>query len=215
MLQSWIVGVLEMLNKEQFDAIRGELGTRPTELKLFQCPANRREGKYINYVANCGRRDSVDPEPNTPPDWPSNGMFMRRTLSKGTLVGDSIRADDIIDGVAHTLLISENLQAMRWTDTDEASIGFVWFPEPNPEAPDPPSRRINVGRDVVLEESNYDYARPSSWHPDGVVVAYCDGRTEFMADTIDYRVYCHLMTPNGAQAMEPGKKRRTVDMYRR
>jgi hypothetical protein len=215
-MKSWIVASLQLLNVEQYDAIRKDLDIQPVELKLFQCPTAKRQGEFISYVGNCGRKDAAPVSDNLPPDWKYNGVFMSQTAPRGGGVrSEVLNANDLVDGAEYTLLISENLQAMRWTDTDEAAIGFVWFPEPNPEAPDPPSRRINVRREVVLEESNYDYARPSSWHPDGVVVAYCDGRTAFMADTIDYRVYCQLMTPNGAQAMEPGTATGTVEMYRR
>ncbi len=39
-------------------------------------------------------------------------------------------------------------------------------------------------------------ATPSSRHPGGVVVTFCDGHTKFMQDGIEPRVYCHLLTSN-------------------
>jgi prepilin-type N-terminal cleavage/methylation domain-containing protein len=48
---------------------------------------------------------------------------------------------------------------------------------------------------------NTNYAaRPASPHPGGIVVAFAGGNTRFLKDEIDYRVYCLLMTPNGAKA---------------
>jgi hypothetical protein len=41
------------------------------------------------------------------------------------------------------------------------------------------------------------YARPSSRHPGGVLMTYCDSHTVFVSETIDYDVYRHIMTPNG------------------
>jgi prepilin-type processing-associated H-X9-DG protein len=41
------------------------------------------------------------------------------------------------------------------------------------------------------------YARPSSRHPGGVIMAFCDGHTQFVADTLDYSVYRQIMTPYG------------------
>jgi len=40
------------------------------------------------------------------------------------------------------------------------------------------------------------YGFPSSGHPGGVNVAFCGGQVQFMADTIDPRVYAMLMTSN-------------------
>jgi len=39
------------------------------------------------------------------------------------------------------------------------------------------------------------YARPSSRHPGGVNATFCDGHTQFLNDTIDYRVFQQIMTP--------------------
>jgi prepilin-type processing-associated H-X9-DG protein len=41
------------------------------------------------------------------------------------------------------------------------------------------------------------YARPSSRHPGGVMMTFCDGHTQFLSDTTDYGVYRHIMTPYG------------------
>lgn len=48
------------------------------------------------------------------------------------------------------------------------------------------------------------YARPSSNHPGGVNVVFCDGRATFLSDQIDYYVYCLMMTPDGVRAKLPG-----------
>jgi len=40
------------------------------------------------------------------------------------------------------------------------------------------------------------FATPSSRHAGGVVVTFCDGRTIFMKDSIEPRVYCQLLTSN-------------------
>jgi len=41
------------------------------------------------------------------------------------------------------------------------------------------------------------YARPSSRHPGGALVTFCDGHTQFVSETIDYTVYQSIMTPYG------------------
>ena len=50
----------------------------------------------------------------------------------------------------------------------------------------------------------FDRARPSSNHVRGVNAAFCDGRVQFVRDAMEYKIYCALMTPNGANAVEPG-----------
>jgi len=44
------------------------------------------------------------------------------------------------------------------------------------------------------------YARPSSRHPGGVLMTFCDGHTQFVSETIDNSVYQHIMTPYGKVA---------------
>jgi prepilin-type processing-associated H-X9-DG protein len=46
--------------------------------------------------------------------------------------------------------------------------------------------------------------RPSSPHPGGFLVTYCDGHTAFMSQDIAYQIYAALMTPRGSQARPPG-----------
>lgn len=48
-----------------------------------------------------------------------------------------------------------------------------------------------------------DYARPSSMHPGGVDVVFCDGHTQFIRQDIQYYVYQTLMVTNAAKADAP------------
>ncbi len=105
----------------------------------------------------------------------------------------------------------------------EAELGFVWWPVSASGMPsglyaatgaDLSVVRINRGKEdledsAVLypasgvegtDNAALSYARPSSRHPGGVNALFCDGHCRFIADTIDYDVYCHLMTPNGNKA---------------
>ena len=52
---------------------------------------------------------------------------------------------------------------------------------------------------MPLDTKNYA-ARPSSYHPGGVVATFAGGNYRFLREDIDYPVYCMLMTPNGAGA---------------
>jgi prepilin-type N-terminal cleavage/methylation domain-containing protein len=216
-LKSWIVATLEIYEKDKFDAIRNGLPTAPVELSRFTCPANPREGEMIGIVANCGRKDASSGGGNIPPDWKTNGVFMRQALQTGGGTRDEkVRATDIQDGESKTLLISENLQATKWTAINEPDIGMIWVADgPSPDVPNKDSMKINIERDVPITTGDYNYARPSSNHPEGVVVAFCDGTTRFLSDKVDYGgVYCKLMTPDGKNCKEPGQNAPSKQFFR-
>ena len=52
-------------------------------------------------------------------------------------------------------------------------------------------------------DGNPRYARPASAHSGGFNVAMCDGSARFVADIIDYGVYCVLMASDGSKANDP------------
>ncbi|HTU23949.1 MAG TPA: DUF1559 domain-containing protein [Pirellulales bacterium] len=47
-------------------------------------------------------------------------------------------------------------------------------------------------------------SRPSSAHPGGFLLTYCDGHTAFMSQDAPYQIYAELMTPRGGWARAPG-----------
>ncbi len=52
-------------------------------------------------------------------------------------------------------------------------------------------------------ELDFYLGRPSSNHPGGFIVTMSDGHSQFMAEEIEYRVYCLLMMPDSANAKYP------------
>jgi prepilin-type N-terminal cleavage/methylation domain-containing protein len=55
-------------------------------------------------------------------------------------------------------------------------------------------------RTAALTAASQNYAaRPSSYHSGGVVVTFAAGNTTFLSESIDYDVYCTLMTPRGTK----------------
>jgi len=48
------------------------------------------------------------------------------------------------------------------------------------------------------------WGRPSSNHPGGVLMAFCDGHVIFVRDSIDSSTYCHMLTPNTVGARTGG-----------
>lgn len=139
------------------------------------------------------------------------------------------------DGTSSTLMLSENVDSGNWSDVHEQELGFVWRPgiagtEPNVTASpttnyggEPQTlKRINeeVGTvDSPLTNQPDDlngrnFARPSSFHSGVVVAAFCDGSVRSLNETVDYLVYCLLMTPNGRQAVDQGTVAPVHRVYR-
>lgn len=126
------------------------------------------------------------------------------------------------DGTSTTLLVTENLQAGHWYDTDTTLIGFglpvrtsnemvsfgmgslfesaerplnTEFEGGSLGASQPQEWQIN--RD--LNAAKGTRPRPSSNHQGGVNVIMCDGSGRFLSDSIDPHVYVKLLTTNGVK----------------
>lgn len=83
---------------------------------------------------------------------------------------------------------------------------FVWWPEAQP----PSGMKINApvttnnSTGASTETNPNFYMHPSSNHPTGAMVAFCDGHTRFISQDIDYNIFCLLMTPYGQYCNTPG-----------
>lgn len=96
----------------------------------------------------------------------------------------------------------------------EALQGFVWWGDVDangnvtpPYAAGSQYGKINSPSDTAANNNpNYPYtnSRPSSRHPGGVNVLFCDGHSRYLSQDIDYQVYCMLMSSYGRQVMPPG-----------
>ncbi len=209
---SWAVMILPNIQRSDiWDILRsGEVLVNNVEIDLFACPSDHEPGEnQQSYVVNCGQEDQPldSNQPNIPPDWPANGVFLERFTNRD----HHVTASRIPDGTQHTLLLSENIQAGAWNesiDTSnssahprdmEPSVGMVWWYK---FADLPDAIHINQGLDDAT--LTISHARPSSNHSGGVNVIFCDGHSQFLREDIDYDVYARLMTPDGKNAMEAG-----------
>ncbi|QDV72373.1 DUF1559 domain-containing protein [Botrimarina mediterranea] len=114
------------------------------------------------------------------------------------------------DGTSKTMMLSENLNAVFYTYPVEDyqpsgrsdakhHFGFVWHNALGGNLR-PAICKINGGRslDVIppttLAEQTEELAYPSSNHPGGVNVAFCDGSIRYINEQMSSRVYAQLMT---------------------
>lgn len=168
-----------------------------------------------------------------PSDFQANGMFFNHYYqANGTNVAPFVSypcIDPIVyttqnyvtvhDGASHTFMVSENNNVpafapvnaplpglsggpSSWADptiaTYERKSCFIFRPEKNPDS------ALRINGQASSASVNYDYfLHPASAHTGGVNISFCDGHVRYLADTIDYGVYCLVMTPNGTICNTP------------
>lgn len=204
-------------------------------LNLVLCPSHPIEEAFsvnsgtkqkyspLSYAANGGVLDNTSmANPQYGFDWPQNGLFDNRL--KGTtknspesqlkIYTSSLSQVANGDGCTNTILLVDNVYLEEWNFAPtEVHVCIVWddlnYPKPlqslsvnsNLDKPDSLLNLYNQGPNYVLP-----YARPASFHPGGFNVAFCDGRVKFVAQTIAYEVYMHLMTSSGRRYQPAGFK---------
>jgi hypothetical protein len=208
----------EMYGPPGPDSTRGQ--TPEVYIPEFMCPVDPRSRAdkrkpWTSYVANCGMPDARDiKNKKFPPDWPANGVFLDDYDNRDPAIYTSPQFVEDHDGASFTMMLSENLDSGLWTDSDEAHVGFLWAPgdADGRHTPDCPVLFINQER--ATGDGSLRFARPSSEHPGGIMMMYCDGRTKFIDQRLDYRIYCAQMTPDGQNAKHPGSDKPLEPPYR-
>jgi prepilin-type N-terminal cleavage/methylation domain-containing protein/prepilin-type processing-associated H-X9-DG protein len=167
----------------------------------------------LTYVVNGGATNNYSPQ-GLPVNWSANGAWDYRIIivtNNGAVPSAAVNHTSIDyiakhDGAATTISHSENLDATSYVAPAASQANatsnaiqpqqcFIW---------DPVS--ASVGQSPVINQGiGTNLARPSSNHPGGAVVTFCDGHVAFIADSINYYVYALLMTSYGGQSFAPGK----------
>ncbi len=161
-------------------------------------PANRQEAA-LSYVVNAGKPDVAW---NTIPggDLKQNGVFFNHRWEtpggESDWVKMSLSYITQHDGVANTLMLTENVNALHWgpsqrDDTGEQKYAVVWG--------DTGLAPLNGPAESFRSGPAAQYTRPSSRYPGGFVATFCDGHTRFINEGIGYRVYNKIMTRNGLE----------------
>jgi prepilin-type N-terminal cleavage/methylation domain-containing protein/prepilin-type processing-associated H-X9-DG protein len=148
----------------------------------------------------------------------SNGIAFNRYTTVPGFSPPRIKRSSFKKGAQFMALLSENIQAWNWGDkrrpgdkpmpyddriarkssgAKEAQMftGFVWdglqINEGTKEQPD--VRQLYEAPDSI-------WARPSSFHPDGVNMMFCDGSIRFVRNRIQRAVYQSLCMTNPQRA---------------
>ena len=195
--------------------------------ELLVCPSDPRDPPAnakrpnLGYVVNCGTSSTARTVLDNPyVEGPYSGVFhdhdgwvdRDQDGTPDPRVEVSVDYMSAHDGSTYTLLLSENNAADSWNSDyasspayipERVNVGMLWDPswEPalgvNTDLSSPPLRPFPPNTNVYIDG---DYPRPSSRHPGGVNVYFGDGHGTFFAQTLDYLIYQHLMTPYGKKA---------------
>ncbi len=190
---SWLVPIFPML--ERNDLFRkwregAAQAERNVYLQLLVCPTDPPEttsagSTPLAYVVNCGLSDENNHvEPGSNPQ--ATALF--HNANPDPCVGLVKMSLDYLsqhDGSATTLMLSENIDATNWTETNEQRVGMNW---------------ARSGGTRINQNIGGGAARPSSYHSGGVNATFADGHAKFLREDISENVYNHLMTPDSRQA---------------
>ena len=179
-------------------------------LKILFCPSDNsdREQPYkLSYGINAGRINVING--SNPIDHFANGAsnnsYKGSMDSYAPIITGSSSDIGSGDGASNTIMFAENVDLVDWADaTEEHYSAILW--DPNPaiglnKSYDPRAKGASASPLYATGEA---YARPSSQHPGGFVVAFADGSVKFMPETVDYTVYARLMSSNGRKTKNPG-----------
>lgn len=200
---SWAVLILPNIERrdiymraEENSSDRGRLTATPY-IELLNCPSSPADDvtkPVMAYAGNCG---SVDVSSGAQSGYKGDGVMFDTTVARVGL--DFVSGGD---GTSNTLLFSEragaNVNPLTWWSFAQSGA-FQAQPNLNNGTGSPgfvipglatTGKVVNSG---VMGNVNA-YTFPSSNHPGGVVVAFCDGHTQFLRDTVIPRVLTQLMT---------------------
>ena len=173
-----------------------------TYVSLFTCPTtppDTIDAPWLAYAGNVGTAGLVDTDSSTVitlAEAKSDGAMVNATVTRNNL--DYISSGD---GTSNTIIFSERSgpavpsqafwngveigQAIGTPPFDATVVPGFGFSLPGVM----PAGVINNPADTT-------FRLPSSGHPGGVVVGFCDGHTIFLKDSIEPRVYAQLLTAN-------------------
>jgi prepilin-type N-terminal cleavage/methylation domain-containing protein/prepilin-type processing-associated H-X9-DG protein len=201
---TWAIPILPQLERNDvYETFRTGPGA-PQQISLFLCPSKGSRDatdRVIDYAANAGST-ALTVFPGGA-QFNGDGVFYDTFGSPNyTRLTKSLDTISEKDGSATTLLVAESL-----TETAR-NYGAPSIPAiPNDDGlPSGPGGSVDVPIFGVLragipnqpinppKNSAAANERPSSLHPGGAMVAFCDGHTKFIGNELANHVFIQLMT---------------------
>ena len=203
---------------------------KPPVVSVFICPSDERpvtESGFLTYVANAGIPDTdfsgenkanglffnqADPESSRalsvrfPSDLPDG--------SQTTLMySENVHKDDAISSnINNNWLCSNGWTSSSQLQQTEQAFGMTWVyvsgSANNPSASDldsetfqPFNKDTRSNSSKAYMEAGVAFRRPASSHPNVFNAVFAGGNMRPISETIEYRVYQQLMTPDGSKAV--------------
>ncbi len=205
---SWPVVITPFMERTDIWRAVQQAGAAPQVfVSSFVCPSSPPDSQaqpWLAYAGNCGSLANTRR---------ADGVMLDTTVTTGPASG-RLSLDDVTsnDGTAFTVILSEKcgpgspttpLVQASWTAGPSASFGngVSLF---GIVGATPPPKVINSGTAVVNSNPAF-FSQPSSNHPGGAVIAFCDGHTEFAKDSLAAAVYAQLLSwdDNSVQSVAP------------
>ncbi len=210
-------GLFEDYGPEGDDETRGDVPRQ--RIGEIICPEDPAAGESsgdnpLSWIVNTGMPDAEE-FGELPADWTANGIFENQ-FDEAAALQPRISTAWLLahDGLESTLMLSENVDAGEWTDTEEALVGFVWVAETVDGLPAAGERLLRINAERGRGDGGSRFARPGSFHAGGANAVFASGKTQFLNDKIDWLVFARLMSSDGENAKLPGTETPVPEAYR-
>jgi prepilin-type N-terminal cleavage/methylation domain-containing protein/prepilin-type processing-associated H-X9-DG protein len=198
---SWPVVLLPFMERNDIYSVISAGGSPTTYISGFVCPSSPTDTTTqptLAYVGNCGSASNARR---------TDGVMLDTTVTSGALSG-RLGLDDIssADGTAYTLILSEECGPSTtlgvWTSVPTMSGSFQ-LGAPSGTTPQafgiaPVTSTVSATLKIINSGTSGNATTPgfvntpNSNHPGGAVVAFADGHTGFLKDSLAPQVYANL-----------------------
>ena len=215
---SWPVVILPFMERTDIWKAIGAGSLPSVYVTSFVCPSSPPDamtGPTLAYAGNAGSACNM----NTATNNRARDGVMFDTVITSTLATCVTKArysmDDVAagDGTAMTLILSErcgpSVVQASW-NTPITNSGTFSFSNATASVPAFGIVGTTLPPKVINSATNSApgfWSQPSSNHPGGAVVGFCDGHTGFLKDNVPANVYANLLNwDNAAQRGNPGEQ---------
>ncbi|MFM8734428.1 MAG: DUF1559 domain-containing protein [Pirellulales bacterium] len=200
---SWTIPILPYMERNDIYTLWASGGSQAPYIAFFSCPSSPPDtptSPTLAYAGNCGT-GVTGTAASGGNKW--DGVMLDTSTSLGRIAVSDIRD---ADGSAMTLLLSEEcgtptngtFSQKSWNQLGSAFTNCFGIASSAPAAN---TKIINSGTVATPGMET----QPSSNHPGGAVVAFCDGHTGFLKDSVTAAVYAQALSWDGVRASNVSK----------
>jgi prepilin-type N-terminal cleavage/methylation domain-containing protein len=222
--RSWIIEILPFTEQTaeyaKLDFTKSATATpnaavlrTPAAFTFAACPTNPIQGIFGNWGSIIHYGGSAGLSNNSctrPPTTAANGMFYG--VDANARPG-GCKEKDVTDGLSKTVMICEKLGYNPVSYTPGTSA----FSQCRTNAVDPssswywnfkgvnygPLTRMENGPNTVIASNDWSQSSPYSFHPGGLSLAYGDGSTQFISETISITVWNAIANRADGSTLSP------------